>query len=364
MIEVPYWKDINFRNWYSDNVLRLIMNQRGKVKYNKNFPEIIEALKNLSNNDIKNILCCPREELEEKVWIREYLGIADFVGEYNEFREGCVKNKHKSSELKRLRRQYIEKYDGIYLSNIHRSNIDFYSKNWTNFDELRSNAVDVLIRLNEIVSTIFDYAFIDTSFRRNLFEKMDVKVCPYCNQQYINSIADGRYLGDLDHVFPKKIYALFSLSLWNLVPSCKACNQTFKRGHIAHILNPTMRGFDNEAIFDVLHEDIMSIRGESDNFKCTWKILCNDDHELALKIGNNISLFQLNDVYQAHKMKIKDVLKKKYRLDDHYKNDLKKKVGIDSDEQLNYFIYGCSLNPHKFKDELLSKMTYDLVKYG
>ena len=112
MIEVPYWKDKDFRNWYGDKVLNLILEKRRKIKNNEQFHVLVNAMNNLSNDDIKAILCCSREELEENDWIREYLKLADCVGEYNEFREDCVSNRYKLPELKRLRKKYIEKYNG------------------------------------------------------------------------------------------------------------------------------------------------------------------------------------------------------------------------------------------------------------
>ena len=230
MIEVSYWKNEDFRNWYSDKVLKIILKHKRKIGNAPRFQDLIDELNSLSNADIKNILCCTMDEVKGTKWICEYLKLADFVAGYNirECRE-CISNKHKLSKLKELRRKHIDKYDGIYLRSIHNGNAEIYSSSWKKFNELMHKAKDVLCEVNKIISNIFDYTFIDTSFRRELFKKMDVKVCPYCNQDYIQTTADGRYLGDLDHVLPKKIYALFSMSLWNLVPSCKACNQTLKK---------------------------------------------------------------------------------------------------------------------------------------
>lgn len=58
-----------------------------------------------------------------------------------------------------------------------------------------------------------------------------MRVCPYCGLEYVDVLDDGRYLGDLDHVYPKSICTLFSLSIWNLIPSCKKCNQSLKRNN-------------------------------------------------------------------------------------------------------------------------------------
>lgn len=144
---------------------------------------------------------------------------------------------------------------------------------------------------------------------------MDVTVCPYCNRQYIQSYGDGqeeRYLGDLDHLYPKAYYGLYALSLWNLLPSCKACNQKFKGRGNHTILFPTERGFEDDC---VLHPDCHSAAamiGADENFELSWEIDASASPELAEKIRNNLSLFKLNEVYQYHKTDVKDLLRKKY----------------------------------------------------
>lgn len=79
--------------------------------------------------------------------------------------------------------------------------------------------------------------------------------------------------------------------------------------------------------------------------------------------SNNISLLRLNNRYEREKRKIQDVLKKKFYMDRAYIRDYKKVLNISSDDELNYSIYGSSLNPQKFKDEILSRMIYNLVMY-
>lgn len=114
-------------------------------------------------------------------------------------------------------------------------------------------------------------------------------------------------------------------------------------------------------MFNIVYGNVRAIRGESDEFKCSWKTVCSNK-KLATKINNNIKIFCLNDIYEAHKDKVIDVLRKKYKFDSSFKRSLKDLLGLDSDDDLNYAIYGCSLNRLKFKDELLSKMIYDVIK--
>jgi len=74
---------------------------------------------------------------------------------------------------------------------------------------------------------------------RSFFSKyandLNLYSCAYCECAYTGSWNDGEYNSDnnkgffaLDHFFPKSIYPLFSLCLYNFVPCCNACNTGVK----------------------------------------------------------------------------------------------------------------------------------------
>lgn len=356
MIEVPYWKDCSVRTWYCQEVLKLV---KGKkiIRKKEDYHDFVTKLDNLSEDEMRMLLCCPREDLEKQDWIREYLYLADFIAYYSIFKENC---KALQSQ-KDSRKVYIERYNGKYLTGIHCGNIDCYCKSWKKFDDLKKKAKKCLDELNGIIGQKINYDFLG-KIKKDLFVRMDVKVCPYCNQQYVFYTANKKYLGDIDHVFPQGIYKLFSMSLWNLVPCCKPCNQLFKHNRVIDILNPNFQGFGNNAIFQLDFDSLASMRGDGDDFECGWKIQYTTDTNLSEKIKNNIELFGLNTIYSEHKDIAKNILKKKYSFDERFREDYRKRLKIDSNDELNYSIYGCSLNPNKFKDEILSKMIYDIVK--
>lgn len=365
MIKLDYCMDDDLRKWYCRNIWKVIKNKRKNIESTEQFSDFADILKNLSYEQMENILLYPRERLEKINWIFEYLKLADFVSQYTLFKKCCQKTKNcKGKKLikERINNNNIKKYDGIYLKKLHMGQIELCSSSWDKYDDIKSKATNLLNNLNSIVSKVINYSFIDTLERRKLFSKMDVRTCPYCNQSYISITDDGKYLGDIDHVWPQKYYTLFSLSLWNLVPSCKACNQSLKQDKVIKILNPTQCGFGKQALFKVKCNSIASIRGESEDFEYGWKIQADIQPELAEKIENNIIMFHLNDKDDLRKKKIKDIMNKKYHFDKQFIEDYKKKLHIELDDDLYYSIYGCSLNPSKFKYEIFAKMTYDLIK--
>lgn len=60
-----------------------------------------------------------------------------------------------------------------------------------------------------------------------------ILVCPYCwvtpLVYRINDKWRNVYSFELDHFLPKEYFPQFWLSLYNLIPSCKICNQTMKK---------------------------------------------------------------------------------------------------------------------------------------
>lgn len=96
-----------------------------------------------------------------------------------------------------------------------------------------------------------DYIFIKRGYnylsnKGQFYKASSVNVCPYCNHTDIGTIKepDGTTTvkGDLDHFYCKSCYPYLAMSLYNLIPSCKVCNGTKRKGEkdakIVGILNP------------------------------------------------------------------------------------------------------------------------------
>lgn len=63
---------------------------------------------------------------------------------------------------------------------------------------------------------------------------LNVKACPYCNMQYTLYAGDEetgeKALFEFDHFLPQSEYPMFSMSLYNLIPSCSTCNNGKGKG--------------------------------------------------------------------------------------------------------------------------------------
>ena len=365
-----YWKDEKLKKWYAKRLLKQL---EGKAPIRKSSDPILDTLYKemltLTEENLCDILLEERRRLTEKyVWIREYVKLCDFIAYYSELQELTKKKKEYAS----LRTKYLNQYMGYYLTELIAGlsmKEPELTRSWKNFNRLWQNAVHCCEEMNRIISTVVDYSFMSQEMRHQLYQKMDVQICPYCNRQYIHTVSmteEGMYLGDLDHFYPKSIYQLFSLSLWNLTPVCKPCNQLFKRQYNRRILSPMTVGFENDCILKINYADAGSIVGMNDHFTFGWEIQADASEDKKLKIQQNLDMFYLNDVYQFHKQDIQDILRKRYLRSNvliEKQNELLGSLRLSA-EDVNRMVYGTTLSRERFHKELLGKMTYDIAKFS
>lgn len=63
----------------------------------------------------------------------------------------------------------------------------------------------------------------------------DAMPCPYCNLDHISLVEHNtpiekiQALLDLDHFFPHSKYPFLGISLYNLIPTCRNCNEVYKK---------------------------------------------------------------------------------------------------------------------------------------
>lgn len=373
MIEVRYWKDEKLKKWYAEEMLVALKALNGKSLIKKPSYPLLQPfytrISALEETELADILLEDRNKLAEKYdWINEYIKLCDFTAYYSALQE-LTKEKRIYTPL---RIKYLDQYRGYYLEAlISELAIDeaVLTHSWPNFDKLHLAAQRCCQDLNLIIGEVLDYSFMPQQIRHQLYQKMDVQVCPYCNRQYIHTVSATEketYLGDLDHFYPKSIYQLFSLSLWNLTPVCKPCNQLFKRQYNREILSPMESGFDDDCILKIHYQDVSSMSGINDHFTFNWEIQESAPEDKKEQIQQNLDMFSLNEIYQFHKQDIQNILRRRH---------LRSKLLADRQdallgdfrlpaEDVNRLFYGTSLNKDKFHKELLGKMVYDVVVNG
>lgn len=109
--------------------------------------------------------------------------------------------------------------------------------------------------LGELLNDAFQYE----NWRSNgkfeqLFEYLDINICPYCNHQDVfKDITTGLLVISCDHYIDKAKYPFLSLAFYNLIPVCKICNEGYKMSkpfRISTHIHPYLDDYDALGRFD------------------------------------------------------------------------------------------------------------------
>jgi len=129
-------------------------------------------------------------------------------------------------------------------------------------------------------------------WNRHIFiTSLGIKVCPYCNRQYITSYendeAESKTTADADHYYPKAQYPILQMNIFNLVPSCNVCNSKMKGASMRRHLYPYEDASDS-MVFELPVEigDRVS------------EIII--DTKMNHKAEASKDVFKLDKIYQAH----------------------------------------------------------------
>lgn len=164
--------------------------------------------------------------------------------------------------------------------------------------------------------------FIEDNEKWNAYdfcERLGLKVCPYCNRNYIFTV---RKVGEknkeditrcqLDHYFPQSKYPIFRLSFYNLIPSCSVCNSSIKGAkelNLDDYVHPYMNGIDKKYKFTYIYKKYKEVE---------VKIKSSTLGHTDTKTENQIDFFKINEVYRNHDDVVLNLIDKR----DHYPESL------------------------------------------
>ncbi len=196
----------------------------------------------------------------------------------------------------------------------------------------------------------------------NMFYKK-IKVCPYCNRQYIDVFNNTSRTFDFEHHFHKSRYFIFSISLANLLPSCKSCNQ--RKGTIDVLSEDFLSPYEEVRVCFSIEYDEKEI-GNTNSLttieSSIKKITVEQDR------GSNVEKLYLEELYQLHKDIVAEIELKKRAFPNIRKSFFDKKTFGDLDFEDFYRIIFANYIPENDKDSLqflkrpLSKLTFDIYK--
>ena len=179
--------------------------------------------------------------------------------------------------------------------------------------------------------------------------------CPYCNRDYINSRGKAAAGAQLDHFYNRAMFPIFSLCLYNLVPSCGNCNR-IKSTQPKRLLSPydITVDFDKELTFDYEPNEL-------ENYKdIRIKMISTS------KMKNNISVFMLEEAYAIHDREIQELVKRyntyvASQIGELYAVVTEAEVEVTR-EEIKEMVFGPEIRPEQYGERPLSKMRHDIMK--
>lgn len=191
-----------------------------------------------------------------------------------------------------------------------------------------------------------------------LLNRLNIKVCPYCNRSYTFTIKGKKGVRpELDHFFPRSVsnYKHLALSFYNLVPSCLSCNHT-KNKQIFNF-HPYYGMLDGTGVIPEFI--IKNIKAHSHT------VLFPDKPEIAIENTNlNISGLRLDSLYKHHSDYAKEILDKVQAYNASSYNSLINSFQsmTKTPEEIDRLIWGNYIDDADEGKRPLSKLTRDILK--
>ena len=247
-----------------------------------------------------------------------------------------------SDDLETLREIFLSKFKKIFKFD--------YEKTEKGYQR------DNVKKINEILNNIFNY----TEFNRGVVLKngvkwnrhhfittLNVKVCPYCNRQYVTSYEESKTTADADHYYGKAKYPILQLNIYNMVPSCNVCNSKTKGQKEKRHLYP-YRDSSDSLTFRVpleVGDKVSKIEIDTKDNK---------------KAEASVEVFKLDKIYQAHLKEASEVKKHIYQYQEYKEEVYKNEFGLDIPFSIQDAWF--DFMRKEISDEPLIKLKQDIYK--
>ncbi|MGI6393685.1 MAG: HNH endonuclease [bacterium] len=203
--------------------------------------------------------------------------------------------------------------------------------------------------------------FMTPYLAKSIINDLNIKVCPYCNRNFIIDSPKIRS-SEFDHFYPQNKYPFLAISFYNLVPSCKVCNHG-KESQDEDIIHP----YDKEYKFDKIEFDYeatgVGFLYDESQIKIKLKHLDSPDDS---KLKGSKQVFDLETLYQYHRDVVMELIQKREVYTDEYLRDLvkymgEKKIHLDRGSLLR-LITGNFVEEENLSKRPLAKLNRDIAK--
>lgn len=178
--------------------------------------------------------------------------------------------------------------------------------------------------LTKLTETEKDYFY--TLYKRlkktEYIEDLDITVCSYCNRNYIFNFGIDDSLNataQLDHFFDKSTYPYFSVSIFNLVPSCQTCNQR-KSTKPNVIYHPFIESLNDDVKFKLKLKD-SKFYYDKNSLEIETEVNKNKEEV----VNSHIETFNIQNLYNEHKDIVLELIQKAQIYNESYIDELYQK---------------------------------------
>lgn len=133
-----------------------------------------------------------------------------------------------------------------------------------------------------------------------LLKKMDIKVCPYCEDEYFDILHPTQGLrrtSEFDHFYPEGKYPGLAMCFYNLIPSGKCCNQLMNK-YPVHA-NPYHPNIENWSLFE-----------SNIPFGANLESLSLDNYSITLRVTDRMVQNNKTLALEEHYNNRKEVIRK------------------------------------------------------
>lgn len=187
---------------------------------------------------------------------------------------------------------------------------------------------------------------------------LDIKVCPYCNENYIINRGKNHTSAQLDHFFDKSNNPLFASCLYNLIPVCATCNRIKSTKRLS--VSPFDMSVDREQMrisYSLKSTDYI-INKES------IAVIFETNGTDGKKIVQDMDDLLIKDSYEFHNDYVQELLKKRYIYSDSQIEEIYDTYPdlFETKEELIRIIFGNYYNIEDLNKRPLSKLTKDILQ--
>ena len=268
---------------------------------------------------------------------------------------------------------YPDKEDKFsqYLSNIGISLADFSElhsnslfENFivANYEDLRKIKSKISYSNKDTVPKMFLNIYKNKFSKKNvnnlIVSQLTIKVCPYCNENYIINRGARHTSAQLDHFFNKTQNPLFAICLYNLVPVCATCNRIKSTKDLK--ISPYDHSVNREQMYITYKPKSMDYMKNPDDIDVVFEHHGTDGNNIL----SDIKKLHIDASYKFHTDYIQELIKKAYV---YSKTEIKELYQqfpalFRDEEEVVRVVFGNYIHPDDLNKRPLSKITQDLLK--